>query len=258
MADSGWGGKKGFTDASPLRVPSLSCLAISEPVMRQDHFFVCCFSGCWRGKTKRKKKYCRVCTRSCLEKDPTNPLQLLLWGYPQDAWIDEFGKENVSGRSCWWCIKNNEMNYNRTPMASLEKKYKAVSHTDTNEWKDEFELHRDAIIAMAMAMGKDNLKKAQMQKYKDKVYQDTVSQTKRSRKGTEYTVAVFNEMVKDKPELRKKAELLNCRVKTASGYQMEQRVKVYDDIDGVYRFEESEIDSVTLRKTVNDGHQSKT
>ena len=68
---------------------------------------------------------------------------------------------------------------------------------------------------------------------------------------------MFNQMVTEKPELRKRSEVFNCRVKTPTGYQMEQRVKVYDDGPGIYRFEESEIDSVTLRKTLNDGHKSK-
>ena len=153
-------------------------------IRRKDVFFCCAArpsaisaSGGGEGTRKREAKDCRVCQRSCTERDPVAMHDNLAWGYAQDAWYDEDGLENVAGRTCWWCSKNNEMNYNRTPAPVLQKNYMAGG-----EWKDEFELNRDAIIAMAMAMGKDNLKKTQMPKYKETKKKDETTTTTTSNK----------------------------------------------------------------------------
>ena len=89
-------------------------------------------------------KPCRVCGRNSQEADPVNEDAFISWGYAADSIIDEAGVETVSGKQDWYCQKNNEINHNRRGEKALGELYEGNA-----TFRDQWELDRDSIIAMA-------------------------------------------------------------------------------------------------------------
>ena len=162
----------------------------------------------------RKPKVCRVCGRSCEEADPVNEEEFLAWGYAADSAVDENGIESVSGKIDWYCQKNNELNHMRTGVKLLHEQYEGCP-----QFKEQWELDRDSLICMAAAVGPENIKKAKLKPYKEQVIASSSSSTKRGRSGFEYTPAVFETLCKDDPDLKKRAETIMARVRSAKGFR---------------------------------------
>ena len=96
-----------------------------------------------------------------------------------------------------------------------------------------------------------------------KVVAATIDAEKRSRVGSEIEKSIFLERYKDFPDVVKRAKYFPVRVKDEHGrWVTEMHTKVYDDVRGVYRFEESQSKETKSSQVVDDmefefgeGHQ---
>ena len=198
----------------------------------------------------RALKRCRVCNRSSQEKDPNDENIFILWDASYGPPDVVEGLEVMKTKIDFYCFKVQELEFRKTPIGTLAKQYK---DPDSSDFRDEWEVSRDAIISMAADLGPDQIRKKSFEKFKERVVRDTITATERSREATEYTKAVFEEMFKDDPEVLKKAVHYKVRVQQKNGmYKYEERVKIYDAREGVYRMKELERDEIRRRKVLED------
>ena len=161
------------------------------------------------------------------------------------------GEELVQSRIDFYCKKVQDLEFRKTPIGTIAKQYK---DRESRDFKDEWEISRDAIVAMALELGPENIRKKELDKFKEIVVRDTVSALERSRAATEYAKAVFEEEFKDQPDVLKKGVYYKARVLQKNGtYKFEDRVKVYDHQEGVYRLKEIERDEIRRRQVLEDG-----
>ena len=202
----------------------------------------------------RKEKMCRICGRSCAEFDPVVPKSYILWGYKSDEKIVN-DLVVVGGKVDWWCIKVNELEHRKASVVDLGKMYEADK--DSTGFANNWEVSRDAVIAMATELGVDNVKKKQLMAYKEQVISETVSLTERSRGAMEYTKEKFEELFANNADVLKRAQYVGVRVRSGRGWKTEQRVKVYDHEEGIYRVKEADVDAVRRQKMLNDGEMNR-
>ena len=202
-----------------------------------------------KSQLQRKPKNCRICTRSNLDIDPTNDEEPVAWGYQNQQKIKD-GLVYVQGKVDWYCEKTMYLDHRGK---TVEEVANAYADAD-GKFKENFELTRDATIATAMALGRSEVKKKQVNKFKESIIQDTVSMTERAREFTEYRKDVFEREFKNQPEVLKKAKFENVRVRAAKGgWKVEQRVRVYDQAEGIYRGKDADIESIRRQKVLDDG-----
>ena len=172
----------------------------------------------------RALKRCRVCNRSSQDKDPNDKNIFISWDASYGPPDVVEGLEVMKTKIDFYCFKVQELEFRKTPIGTLAKQYK---DPDSSEFRDEWEVSRDAIIGMAADLGPDQIRKKSFEKFKERVVRDTITATERSRESTEYTKAVFEEMFKDDPEVLKKAVHYKVRVQQKKGmYKYEERVKI--------------------------------
>ena len=85
----------------------------------------------------------------------------------------------------------------------------------------------------------------------------TSSSTKRSRAGFEYTLPMFEEICNEQAdggrELKRKSEETWVRVRSGKGFRMETRIKVYDEREGQYGFEEADKEETVHEQVLDNG-----
>ena len=173
----------------------------------------------------------------------------MAWGYQNQQKIKD-GLVYVQGKVDWYCEKTMYLDHRGK---TVEEVANAYADAD-GKFKENFELTRDATIATAMALGRSEVKKKQVNKFKESIIQDTVSMTERAREFTEYRKDVFEREFKNQPEVLKKAKFENVRVRSAKGgWKVEQRVRVYDQAEGIYRGKDSDIEAIRRQKVLDDG-----
>ena len=93
--------------------------------------------------------------------------------------------------------------------------------------------------------------------YKEQVISETGSLTERSRGAMEYTKDKSEELFANNADVFKRAQYVGVRDRSGRGWKTEQRVKVYDHEDGIYRVKEADVDAVRRQKMLNDGEMNR-
>ena len=93
------------------------------------------------------------------------------------------GEELVQSRIDFYCKKVQDLEFRKTPIGNIAKQYKDPASKD---FKEEWEVSRDAIIVMAAELGPENIRKKELNKFKTIVVRDTALLLPRRQLGTSW------------------------------------------------------------------------
>ena len=114
---------------------------------------------------------------------------------------------------------------------------------------------RDSVVALYMELGPEARLKQEEIIGKKVVLASTFEQDSRLKTGHEYEKSVFLNLFKDQPEALKQAKYYTVRYKCLRTNKIivEQRTKVYEQAQGVWRFEEKTGSEVRTDQVIDDG-----
>jgi len=196
-------------------------------------------------KKKRVEKKCRICKRSAYSKDPRDPDNYILWGRGQKrpiANVDAGDDSGLYGRIDYYCKKTHESvaEYKSLKTCELQARVQA-----SQEATSTFEGWRIGVIVQLT----DNARivKATLTKQDVNKYDDAFA--RRFKTGRDVTVERFHELAKKRPDLRKRAKILEAQTRDGPL----EFVRIYDQPAGEFRFEEGGEERVRLRTSLDDG-----
>ena len=200
-----------------------------------------------KAKKAKKDKLCRVCKRSAFSTDPNDSSTYLFWhrSGPRVIVDIEAGLEDaLTGRVCMYCHKThaNVPEYKLLSIVELGEKL------EDSEEANKFEGYRQGVV-MKLASG---------ERVRGDVAQESVTVTdaafdRQFKTGMDVTLERWKEILKEKPEMKNRAKPVEKRLRDGT---LVSFIRIYDQQDGEFRFEEGDEKRTTHEQIIDDGTMS--
>ena len=201
-----------------------------------------------KARQKHKARESEVCEKDCLlcennsdEADPIDPEQKLLWGY-------ERFPQGVTGWHCYYCrrLQRSKVGWGKKTLKQIRKMLKQNPKL-RKEWKKD----RAKVIVILKLKGKDT--RLNLCDFNSKVVIDAVNAMgERSwRGGTKFREDIF--VTRFSEEERRTMKTNKEAIWNDEKQKMENWIRVFEDVDGVEKFQIYTDDQHRKTATVSDG-----